>query len=83
MIKRTLSQVIARAAASSPVLLVTGPRQVGKTTLLETCAEKERSYVTLDDLEQKEPAQTDSALFLRKHKPQVIIDEVQYASVPY
>ena len=79
MIKRTLSQVIARASESFPVLLVTGPRQVGKTTLLETCAEKDRSYVTLDDLEQKELAQTDPAFFLQKHKPPVIIDEVQYA----
>ncbi len=79
MIERTLSQVIAQVSESFPVLLVTGPRQIGKTTLLETCAEKGRRYVTLDDLEQKELAQTDPALFLQKHKPPVTIDEIQYA----
>jgi predicted AAA+ superfamily ATPase len=79
MIERTLSQVVAQVSKSFPVLLVTGPRQVGKTTLLETCAEKGRSYVSLDDLEQRELAQTDPALFLQRHKPPVTIDEVQYA----
>ncbi len=79
MIERTLSRVIAQVSASFPVLLVTGPRQVGKTTLLEICAEKGRGYVTLDDLEQKELAQTDPALFLQRHSPPVIIDEIQYA----
>ena len=79
MIERTLSQVVAQVSKSFPVLLVTGPRQVGKTTLLETCSEKSRSYVSLDDLEQRELAQTDPALFLQRHKPPVTIDEVQYA----
>jgi predicted AAA+ superfamily ATPase len=79
MIERTLSQVVAQVSKSFPVLLVTGPRQVGKTTLLETCSEKGRRYVSLDDLEQRELAQTDPALFLQRHKPPVTIDEVQYA----
>lgn len=79
MIKRTLSRVIAQASQSFPVLLVTGPRQIGKTTLLESCAENSRGYVSLDDLEQRELAKTDPALFLQMHKPPVTIDEVQYA----
>jgi hypothetical protein len=79
MLHRTLSGVIANASSSFPVLLVTGPRQVGKTTLLEICADKDRGYVSLDDLEQRELAQTDPALFLQVHKPPVTIDEVQYA----
>ncbi len=62
-----------------PVLLLTGPRQVGKTTLLEACREEGRGYVTLDDLEQRELAQRDPALFLQTHAPPLIIDEVQYA----
>ena len=78
-IKRTLAQTIKRASASFPVLLVTGPRQVGKTTLLENCAEIHRNYVTLDDLEQRELAQNDPALFFQLHKPPVTIDEIQYA----
>lgn len=79
MIERTLSKVILQASRSFPVLLVTGPRQVGKTTLLESCAEKYRAYVTLDDLEQRALAQTDPALFLQMHKTPLTIDEVQYA----
>jgi len=79
MITRTLQQKIHQISKSFPVLLVTGPRQVGKTTLLESCAEKERRYVTLDDMEQREIAKTDPALFLQMHKTPLTIDEVQYA----
>jgi predicted AAA+ superfamily ATPase len=76
---RTLGAFIQEISSDFPVLLLTGPRQVGKTTLLESCAEGNRSYVTLDDLEQRELAQADPSLFLQAHKPPVIIDEVQYA----
>lgn len=78
-IPRTLGQSIHNASASFPVLLLTGPRQVGKTTLLETCAEVGRSYVTLDDMEQRSLAQSDPALFLQRYKTPLIIDEIQYA----
>lgn len=78
-ISRTLSKCIHKTSASFPVLLLTGPRQVGKTTLLETCAEAGRNYVTLDDLEQRSLAQSDPALFLQRHKTPLIIDEIQYA----
>lgn len=77
--KRTLAATIKQVSETFPVLLLTGPRQVGKTTLLEDCATKERHYVTLDDLEQRALAQTDPSLFLQIHTPPVIIDEVQYA----
>lgn len=76
---RTLTATINQVSNSFPVLLLTGPRQVGKTTLLEACAASNRRYVTLDDLEQRALAQTDPALFLQIHKSPVIIDEVQYA----
>jgi uncharacterized protein len=79
MLARTLSRTIARVAGSFPVLLVTGPRQVGKTTLLVNCAEPGRGYVSLDDLEQRDLARNDPALFLQVHPPPVTIDEVQYA----
>jgi hypothetical protein len=75
------------ASAGFPVLLVTGPRQVGKTTLLQMCAQPPggdtgaatRRYVTLDDLEVRELARRDPALFLQTWAPPVLIDEVQYA----
>lgn len=77
--KRTLTATIKQVSATFPVLLLTGPRQIGKTTLLEDCAEEVRHYVTLDDMDQRAIAQHDPALFLQMHKPPVIIDEVQYA----
>ena len=79
MFQRSLAKVIKQINASFPVLLLTGPRQVGKTTLLEMCAHKEHHYVTLDDLQERELARTDPALFLQFHKAPLIIDEVQYA----
>ncbi len=61
------------------MILLTGPRQVGKTTLLEQMADKKRKYVSLDDLEQRSLARTDPVLFLQACAPPVTIDEVQYA----
>jgi predicted AAA+ superfamily ATPase len=61
-------------------ILVTGARQVGKTTMLRHLAESQnRTYVTLDHLPERNLAKTDPALFFQTYKPPVIIDEVQYA----
>jgi predicted AAA+ superfamily ATPase len=79
MYKRTLVRTVREINKSFPVLLVTGPRQVGKTTLLMMCAEKGRGYVTLDDLDARQMAQKDPGLFIQTYKPPMIIDEVQYA----
>jgi hypothetical protein len=61
------------------VLIITGPRQVGKTSLLDHLREPARSYVTLDDMNARGLAKTDPALFLQRFRPPVLIDEVQYA----
>lgn len=79
MYLRTLSQTIHTISASFPVLMLTGPRQVGKTTLLEMCSRGSRGYVTLDDLDARSLAQRDPALFLQTWRPPLIIDEIQYA----
>lgn len=79
MYKRTLAHVIREVSESFPVLFLTGPRQVGKTTLLEMCAEDNRNYVTLDDLDARNLAITDPGLFLQTYTPPLIIDEAQYA----
>ncbi|MCC6220950.1 MAG: AAA family ATPase [Deltaproteobacteria bacterium] len=50
-INRTLAGVVKEASKSFKVVLLTGPRQVGKTTLLQDIQGHERSYVTLDDLQ--------------------------------
>jgi predicted AAA+ superfamily ATPase len=65
-----------------PAILITGPRQTGKTTMLQELAKLEgrgRSYATLDDLNERALAKTDPAMFLQLHQPPVLIDEVQYA----
>jgi hypothetical protein len=67
------------AAAQFPILLITGPRQVGKTSLLEHLRESERSYVPLDDMNLRALAKSDPPLLLQRFPPPVLIDEVQYA----
>lgn len=79
-IKRNLESVVNQVTKEYPVVLVTGPRQAGKTTMLQKLMEgTDRSYVTLDDLNERNIAKTDPELFLQMHKPPVLIDEVQYA----
>ncbi len=84
-LSRALESAFMDASAQFPVLLLTGPRQVGKTTLLKHLCGKERRYVTLDDLTARELANEDPALFLQRYPPPVLIDEVQYAPrlLPY
>jgi len=79
MLSRTLKTSLIQASSTFPVILLTGPRQVGKTTLLNSIAEPGRSYVTLDDLDARALAESDPALFLQRYRPPIIIDEVQYA----
>ena len=79
MLDRSLKNVIEDLSQAFPVLLVTGARQIGKTTLLKSCANDTRSYVTLDDLEERALAKNDPNLFMQTHKPPIIIDEIQYA----
>ena len=79
-IKRNLESVVNQVTKEYPVILVTGPRQAGKTTMLQKLMEgTDRGYVTLDDLNERAIAKTDPELFLQLHKPPVLIDEVQYA----
>ena len=81
-IRRHMENYILELSESYSAILLTGPRQAGKTTMLQELAEKEnvgRQYVTLDDLTERDMAKNDPALFLQLHKPPVLIDEVQYA----
>lgn len=84
-IKRAIEETVLNIHQTFPVLLVTGPRQVGKSTLLEHLATPERKIVTLDDPELRYLAKTDPALFLQRYSPPVLIDEIQYATelLPY
>ena len=79
-IARNLEKVVLEVTKEYPVVLVTGPRQVGKTTMLQKLMEgTDRNYVSLDDLNERNLAKTDPEMFLQLHKPPILIDEVQYA----
>lgn len=79
-IERGLESVIRQVTQEYPVLLLTGPRQVGKTTMLLKLKEgTDRRYVSLDDFNERRLAKEDPGLFIQLHKPPVLIDEVQYA----
>ena len=81
-IARHMEQKILDLSKFFSALIITGPRQAGKTTMLKELAAREgigRGYVSLDDLNARDMAKNDPKLFLQLHKPPVIIDEVQYA----
>ncbi len=81
-ISRHMESRILALSKSYSAILLTGPRQAGKTTMLRKLAGKEnigRKYVSLDNLTERDMAKNDPALFLQLYKPPVLIDEVQYA----
>lgn len=82
---RTLTTIIQKASKQFPVVMVTGARQVGKTTLLKDLATKNRNYVTLDDPTLLALARDEPKLFLERFKTPILIDEIQYAPqlLPY
>ena len=78
-LNRTLENFWMKISGKYPVLLLTGPRQSGKTTLLKHLKSEDRAYVTLDSIAERELARRDPALFLQRFESPVIIDEIQYA----
>ena len=90
-IRRALEPVVRRYSEHFKVVVVTGPRQVGKTTMLKHLMDEdaengaERAYVTLDNTAILQTAKEDPALFLQRYRPPVLIDEIQKAPelLPY
>ncbi|MEI6520661.1 MAG: ATP-binding protein [bacterium] len=79
-IKRDLEDVVTSLTGEYPAIIVTGPRQVGKTTMLQKLMSgTDRKYVTLDDLTERKLAKNDPEMFFQLHKPPILINEVQYA----
>lgn len=81
-ITRHMEQIVSRLTTQYPAIMLVGPRQAGKTTMLEHLMAQEgrgRKKVTLDDLTERELAKTDPKMFFQLHKPPLLIDEVQYA----
>jgi len=79
-IKRHLERKFISMSGFFKAIMVTGARQVGKTTMLRHLSEgQNRTYVTLDDAMARDLAQSDPALFFQAYKPPILIDEVQKA----
>ena len=75
---RALARTILKALKSFPAIVVTGPRQSGKTTLLKMLFSKTHRFVTLEDPDIRIRAREDPLRFLEQYRPPVIIDEIQY-----
>jgi predicted AAA+ superfamily ATPase len=76
-IKRNLEQAFLEASTYYPVLVLCGQRQVGKSTMLNAIKEKDRRYVTLDDITARRLAENDPELFFETYGTKLIIDEFQ------
>lgn len=79
MYKRESVDFIKNVSDTFKVLLITGPRQVGKITLLLSLKPNNMNYVTLDDVNLRRHAQEDPKMFLEEHPWPLLIDEAQYA----
>ena len=79
---RTIENSLNSLIDNCPIIMITGPRQVGKTTLLNhlvSISDKKINYVSLDNLLIRNQAIEDPELFLRTYETPLIIDEFQYA----
>jgi hypothetical protein len=78
MYTRNISQTLEKALQRSPVVLLTGARQTGKSTLVKKIGnEKQYQYITFDDLRYLSAAQKDPISFINNLEKPVILDEVQ------
>ena len=84
-IKRTIEETINKMVEEFPVIVISGARQVGKSTMLQMIKDENMNYVTLDDLDARNLALSDPKYFLEQYSYPLLIDEIQYAPnlLPY
>lgn len=78
-INRDIEDIVKKAERQFPALIVTGPRQSGKTTLLKHLFSQTHRYVSLDEPDIRLLANREPKLFIQNYPPPIIIDEIQYA----
>lgn len=78
-ISRDIENIVKATARQFPALIITGPRQSGKTTLLKHLFSKHHGYVSMDDPGLRLMATEEPCMFFQNYKPPLIIDEIQYA----
>lgn len=78
MIERNIENKLTHLASKFPIVTLTGIRQCGKSTLLRNCFDDYR-YVSLEDIDIRQMAQSDPRGFLQNFPSKTIIDEAQYA----
>ncbi len=78
-ITRDMESLVLELTKEYSCIMISGPRQVGKTTMLKKIMTPDRHIVSLDDLNERHIAKTDPEMFLSVHPTPILIDEVQYA----
>lgn len=78
-IARIIEKTLKVAAKQFPSIIITGPRQSGKTTLLKHLFSKSHAYVSMDNPDLRLKATTEPEIFFQNYPPPLIIDEIQNA----
>jgi len=78
-IQRTLEPVLKKAVKEFPAVVLTGPRQAGKTTILKKLFGSSYQYISLEPPDVRAAAESDPRGFIDLYSPPIIFDEIQYA----